>query len=83
MVKELDGLLQSIKNAVGQSQGILLRWQHDVMFERKEGRVARYDELGAAMRDLIAARHTAVTGEWPDDLGGGSGVVGCLSWCRA
>lgn len=62
LVREVDGLLRCIKDAVGQAQGILARWQHDVMFERKEGRVYGFEELGGAMRDLISTRHGAVTG---------------------
>lgn len=72
MVKELDGLLAGIKAAVAASEAILQRWQRDVMFERKEGRVARYEELSAAMRDLIAARHAAVAG------GSGRGCAGSV-----
>lgn len=62
LVRELDGLLSCIKGTVAQAQGILQQWQRDVMFERKEGRVARYEELSSTMRDLIASRHAAVTG---------------------
>jgi len=67
LVRELDGLLSCIKGTVTQSQGILQQWQRDVMFERKEGRVAGFEELGSSMRDLIASRHAAV----PEGLGRG------------
>lgn len=63
LVKGVEALLRCIKDAVGQSQAILLQWQRDTMFfERKEGRVYSFDELGAYMRDLIHMRHKAVTG---------------------
>lgn len=63
LVKSVDALLRCIKDAVGQSQSILAQWQRDVMFfERKEGRVYSFEELGSAMRDLIATRHAGVTG---------------------
>ena len=62
LVRDVDGLLACIKGTVGQAQGILQQWQRDVMFERKEGRVSRHEELSGAMRDLILTRHAAVTG---------------------
>ena len=77
LVKDLDSLLLCIKDAVGQSQGILQQWQRDVMFERKEGRVAGFEELGSGMRDLVAARHAAVAGAHSRH-GAGSCCGGCL-----
>ena len=62
LVQDVDALLACVKNAVGQTQGILEQWCRDLMFERKEGRVAGIDELRSTMDDLIAARHAAVTG---------------------
>ena len=70
LVKELDSQLLCIKDAVGQSQGILQQWQRDAMFERKEGRVAGFEELGSGVRDVIAARHAAVAGAWRPRAGG-------------
>jgi hypothetical protein len=45
---------------VAQAEGILQQWQRDVMFERKEGRVARFEELSSSMNDIVASRHAAV-----------------------
>ncbi len=60
----LEALLRCIKDAVAQSQGILAQWQRDTMFfERKEGRVYSFEELGAIMQEVIRSRHAAVTGE--------------------
>lgn len=79
LVRELDALLAAIKDAVAKSQGVLGRWQRELMFERKEGRVARFDELGASMRDLIATRHAAVAGG--ERLQLLAAVLGCLNCC--
>ncbi|KAL4450636.1 hypothetical protein ABPG77_000992 [Micractinium sp. CCAP 211/92] len=58
----LEALLRCIKDAVAQSQGILSQWQRDTMFfERKEGRVYSFEELGAIMQEVIRSRHAAVT----------------------
>ena len=62
LVRDLDGLLSCIKGTVAQAQGILQQWQRDVMFERREGRVARFEELSSSMRDLVASRHASIIG---------------------
>ena len=80
LVKELDGLLASIKDAVGRSQGTLQQWQHDVMFERKEGRVLRHDELSSSVGDIVATRHAAVAGA-RDSWGAGALLLRCRQAC--
>lgn len=62
LVKELDALLMYIKDAVGQTQGILQQWHHAVIFERKEGKTFTFDELNNTIQEFIIARHAAMAG---------------------
>ncbi|GBF97683.1 flagellar outer dynein arm heavy chain beta [Raphidocelis subcapitata] len=58
-VRDLDGVLATLKDNVRRTQDVLRVFSQDrLMFERKEGRVYTAEELAEASAALLSARHS-------------------------
>lgn len=52
-VREVDDVLRSIQDHVSRTRAILAQWQHDLMFERKDGRVGQLGGKGGEARRQV------------------------------
>eukprot|EP00878_Enallax_costatus_P014708 GHUV01015385.1.p1 GENE.GHUV01015385.1~~GHUV01015385.1.p1 ORF type:complete len:890 (+),score=327.73 GHUV01015385.1:1824-4493(+) len=57
IVKELDGILTTIKDNVANTLDLLRTFERNLMFDRKEGKVYTFDELSDSSASLISQRH--------------------------
>ncbi|PNW78281.1 hypothetical protein CHLRE_09g403800v5 [Chlamydomonas reinhardtii] len=60
LVKDVDLVLNTIKDNVKATQGILAMWEKNLMFERKDGKTYTFDELNDAFNQLIQQRHSEI-----------------------
>ncbi|CAG9462750.1 unnamed protein product [Pedinophyceae sp. YPF-701] len=60
MVRELQNILNTIKGNVAKTSEILARWEADVMFVRKEGKVYTVQEFHEAFQSTVGARHDLI-----------------------
>eukprot|EP00854_Cymbomonas_tetramitiformis_P010885 gene10885-12880_t len=61
MLKELHEVLILIKGNVSKTEEILAKWEADVMFARKDGRVYTTEEFSESFKSVIDKRHNGIT----------------------
>ncbi|KAK9808985.1 hypothetical protein WJX72_007373 [[Myrmecia] bisecta] len=61
LVKDVNETLTTVKGNVKRTSETLKDWSLNLMFERKEGKVYTFEELNASFKELINARHAAIT----------------------
>ena len=55
-IRELDGVLSTIKGNVGKTKDILKRWEANPLFDRKDGKVYSVDDFGDIHKALMSLR---------------------------